>query len=189
MADKRFDPEKAQSLMREERRKALPPEETIKHLQIDEHDTVADLGAGNGYFAIPIAKQTDNQVYAIDIEPKMLEMLKDNAAEAQVANIQYVESDLNRIQLDDDVANKVMISLVMHEVPNPDQTLEEIRRILQPAGKMLVIDWEAVEMEDGPPLHHRISSRTMKNVLERNGFHAEVITLSPEYYAVKAIPQ
>lgn len=189
MTDKRFDPEKAQSLMREERRKALPPEATIKHLQVGAHDAVADLGSGNGYFAVPIAKHTDDWVYAIDIEPKMLEMLKENAAAAQAANIQYVESDLDRIQLDDDVVNKVIISLVMHEVPNPDQTLEEIKRILQPGGQMLVIDWEAVEMEDGPPLHHRISSRTMKNVLERNGFHAEVITLSPEYYAVKAIPQ
>lgn len=124
-------------------------------------------------------------VYAVDIEPKMLGMLKENADQEQLENIQYVESDLDKIQLADDSVNKVMISLVLHEVPNIDQTLDEIKRISKPGGQMLLIEWEAVQTESGPPLHHRISSKEMAVALDKNGFDAEVIPFNP-YYAVKA---
>ncbi|WP_106497989.1 class I SAM-dependent methyltransferase [Lentibacillus sp. Marseille-P4043] len=188
MTDKRFNPEKAQSLMREERRALLPPEEIIEYLHVNANDIVADLGAGNGYFAIPLAKHAES-VYAVDIEPKMLEMLKQNANKETTDNIHYVESDLDHIKLDDNSVNKVMIAFVMHEVPDVDRTLGEIKRILKPGGQMLLLDWEAVETESGPPLHHRISSSEMAKVFERNNFQVEVITLNPGNYAIKAIPK
>ncbi|MFZ3579786.1 class I SAM-dependent methyltransferase [Virgibacillus sp. DJP39] len=63
------------------RKDLLPPDKVLEHLNLNFNDTVADLGAGNGYFTIPIAKSTRDLVYAVDIEPKMLEMLKVNAGE------------------------------------------------------------------------------------------------------------
>lgn len=184
MTDKRFNPEKANVLMNADRKELLPPDKIIGHLNIKSNDTIADLGAGNGYFAIPMAKNAE-RVYAVDIEPKMLNMLKENAEQEQLRNIRYVESDLDQIQLDDNLVNSVMISLVLHEVPNIDKTLSEIKRILKPDGQMLVIEWEAIQTESGPPLHHRISSNEMVTILKRNGFDVEVSPLSP-YYAVKA---
>src|SRR5690625_1347859 len=185
MTDKRFNPAKANVLMSADREKLLPPDQIIGHLDIQSNDTIADLGAGNGYFAIPMAQSTKQFVYAVDIEPKMLEMLKENADQEQLENITYVESDLDRIQLDGESVNKVMISLVLHEVPNLDKTLSEIKRILKPGGEILIIEWEAVQTEAGPPLQHRIASEEMISVLEKNGFAAEVIPLNP-YYAIKA---
>src|SRR5699024_955886 len=185
MTDKRFNPEKANVLMSSDRMELLPPDKIIGHLDIKPSDTIADLGAGNGYFAIPMAQSTKQFIYAVDIEPKMLEMLKENAEQEQLENIQYVESDLDQIQLDDDSVNKVMISLVLHEVPNLDKTLGEIKRILKSGGNILIIEWEAVKTESGPPLHHRIASEEMVSVLKKNGFDAEVIPLNP-YYAIKA---
>lgn len=185
MADKRFNPEKANVLMSADREKLLPPDQIIGHLDIQSNDVIADLGAGNGYFALPMAKSTKQFVYAVDIEPQMLAMLKENANQEQLENITYVESNLDQIQLEADSVNKVMISLVLHEVPDLDKTLSEIKRILKPGGNILIIEWEAVQTESGPPLHHRIASEEMVNVLEKNGFDAEVIPLNP-YYAVKA---
>lgn len=185
MEDKRFDTEKAHVLMSEERKEKLPPNKIIDYLGVEANDTIADLGAGNGYFALPMAKKA-KAVYAVDIAPEMLEMLKVNADQEQLENIQYVESDLDEIQLGDDSVNKVMISLVLHEVPDLDKTLREIKRILQPGGQVLVIEFEAVETESGPPLHHRISADEMVRSLKENGFDAEVISLNPENYAVKA---
>ncbi|WP_246202534.1 class I SAM-dependent methyltransferase [Virgibacillus doumboii] len=168
MTDKRFNPEKAHKLMSADRRKKLPPEEIIRYLDLDQNDTVADLGAGTGYFTIPIAKQT-KEIYAVDIEPKMLGILKENAIQEQLANIHYVESDLDHIRLDDKSVDKVMISLVLHEVPDIKQTLDEIKRILKQGGQLFIIEWEAVETESGPPLNHRIPSNDMKNSMENNG--------------------
>lgn len=186
MTDKRFNPKKANVLMSADRKKLLPPDKIIGHLDIRSNDIIADLGAGNGYFSIPMAKKS-KVVYAVDIEPKMLDMLRENAKQEQLENIRYVESDLDHIQLDDDSVSKAMISLVLHEVPDIDKTLVEIKRILRSRGQMLVIEWEAVQTESGPPLHHRISSKEMITILERNGFDAEVILLNPDNYAVKAM--
>lgn len=186
MTDKRFNPKKANLLMSTDRKELLPPDKIIGHLDIRSNDIIADLGAGNGYFSIPMAKKS-KAVYAVDIEPKMLDMLKGNAKQEQLENIRYVESDLDEIQLDDDSVNKAMISLVLHEIPDTDKTLDEIKRILKTRGQILVIEWEAVQTESGPPLHHRIASKEMITILERNGFDAEVIPLNPDNYAVKAM--
>ena len=83
MTDKRFNPEKANVLMSADRMELLPPDKIIGHLVIKSSDTIADLGAGNGYFAIPMAQSRKQFVYAVDIEPKMLEMLKENARDAK----------------------------------------------------------------------------------------------------------
>jgi ubiquinone/menaquinone biosynthesis C-methylase UbiE len=186
MTEKRFNPEKAQLLMRMERKELLPPEEIVEKLDIKPDHTITDLGAGNGYFAIPMAKRTKELVYAVDIEPKMLGVLKENGGKAQVENIQNVESDLDRIQLNDHSLHKVMISFVMHEVPDIDKTISEIKRILKPGGTIMVIEWEPVQTASGPPFHITISSEEMVKILEENGFDAEIISLNPENYAVKA---
>lgn len=186
ISEKRFNPEKADMLMGLERKKRLPPNKIVGLLNIEPDDAVADLGAGNGYFAIPMAKQSENTVYAVDIEPKMLEMLKENARKEQVENIKYVKSDLDHIQLDDQSVSKVMISLVMHEVPDINRTLREIKRILKPGGMVLIIEWKAVETESGPPVYIRISSEEMVRLLEKKGFVTEVISFYSEYYGVKA---
>src|SRR5699024_4001908 len=60
---------------------------------------LATLVADTGFFTIPMAKQVQ-EVFAVDIEPKMLRMLKENAAKVQLENIHYVESDLGHIRLD-----------------------------------------------------------------------------------------
>ncbi|GAA0601433.1 class I SAM-dependent methyltransferase [Virgibacillus siamensis] len=186
MTDKRFNPEKAHKLMSADRRQKLPPEEVITYFNLDRNDRVADLGAGTGYFTIPMAKRT-KEVFAVDIEPKMLGLLKDIAGGEQVDNIHYVESDLDHIRLDDNSVDKVMISFVIHEVPDINQTLREIKRILIPGGQLFMIEWEAVETESGPPLDHRIPSEDMLRSLDNSGFEAESIQLNPENYAFKAL--
>lgn len=188
MTDKRFNPERAHVLMRAERKELLPPDKIIEHLHVNREDMVADLGAGNGYFTIPIAKRTDKLVYAVDIEPKMLEMLSTRAGEEQLNHIKYVESDLENIQLEDNAVNKIMTAFVIHEVSNIDKALSEIKRILKPGGQVLFIEWEAIETESGPPLHERIPSDELAKILGKNGFSVEVMSLNPVNYGVKAVP-
>lgn len=186
MAGSRFNPNDADKLMSSKRKELIPPSKVIEVLDLNMNETVADLGAGNGYFTIPIAQGTKKIVYAVDIEPKMLGMLKYNAEKEQIENIDYVVGDLENIQLDEHSVNKVFIAFVIHEVPNMDKALCEIKRILKLGGQVLLIEWEAVESEMGPPLHERIPSEKMGEILRRNGFDIEVIDLNPVNYAIKA---
>ena len=186
MTGHRFNPEKADKLMSAERRKLLPIDKVIELLELHAHDTVADLGAGNGYFTIPFAKQTKKSVYAVDIEPKMLELLKMNAEKERLKNIHYIESDLEHIQLEDSSVNKVLIAFVMHEVGNMVNALNEVKRILKPQGKLLILEWEAIESEQGPPLHERIPSKEMEKFLRDHGFDVQASHLNEAVYAMLA---
>jgi ubiquinone/menaquinone biosynthesis C-methylase UbiE len=184
MAGHRFQPEKAGKLISEERKKLLPPEEILKPLNVEKNDMVVDLGAGNGYFTLPLAKQTNNKVYAVDIEPQMLDMLKERAEKEQLHNIEYTESNLEDIQLPNEIADKAFIAFVMHEILQLSKALEEIKRILKPGGKLLVLEWEAVETVSGPPLFERISSKKLLTILNEHDLKGELVSINPAQYGV-----
>ncbi|MEK5441004.1 MULTISPECIES: class I SAM-dependent methyltransferase [unclassified Fredinandcohnia] len=184
MAGHRFNPEKADKLINPDRKKIVDPERIITMLGLTESDKIVDLGAGNGFFTIPFAQTTRDTVYAVDIEQKMLELLKERANKASIENITYIQSDLENIKMEEDTVDKAFIAFVMHEIPNMTKALEEIKRIIKPGGKLLIVDWEAVESEMGPPLHERISSKEMENFLHSNGFQPTVKILHEAVYAV-----
>ncbi|AQQ54860.1 class I SAM-dependent methyltransferase [Planococcus lenghuensis] len=183
---KRFNPENAHLLYNEERRITLPPERVIGYLRVKQNDEVADLGAGNGYFTIPLAQMVSKTVTAVDIEPRMLAMLQENAEREKVGNIQCVQSDLESIPFGDRSFDKVLIAFVIHEVEDPDKVLVEVRRLLKPGGIVLMTEWEAAVTWGGPPSDERIPSGALMAAAGRNGFAAERIRLSPARYAIKA---
>lgn len=184
--EKRFNPENAHLLYSEDRRMALPPERVIEYLRVKKDEEIADLGSGNGYFTIPLARMINKTITAVDIEPRMLTMLKENAEREKVTNIQCIQSDLESLPFSDEAFDKVLIAFAIHEVTNPEKVLMEIRRILKPDGILLLTEWEAAETWGGPPSNERISSDTLMAAAGRNGFSAERIRLNPAQYAIRA---
>ena len=79
MAGKMFSHEKAEKLLDPKRQETVPVEEVIRLLDLNGDEKVIDLGAGNGYLTLPIAKATKDRVTAVDIQPEMLEMLAERA--------------------------------------------------------------------------------------------------------------
>jgi len=179
----RFNPEKADLLLDPRRREKLPPEEILALLEIEKGDIIADLGSGNGYFTVPIAEKTGTTVYAVDIEPKMLDSLMDHAAKADVKNIQPVTSDLAQIKLPNHSVDKIFSSMVMHEISSLNAVIGEIKRIVRPNAKLLILDWEAIEMKAGPPLKVRIPSEKLKAIFEAHHFRVEKRMINSGVYA------
>ena len=186
MSGKQFDPGKAEVLFSEERRTLLPTEAVLQHLKLNSADAVADLGAGNGYFTIPMAKKVDGPVYAVDIEPKMLALLKERAAKEGLGNVEYIVSDLENIPLSEGSVDKVMAAFVIHEVPDVAKAIHEAKRVLKPGGTLMIVEWEKVETAVGPPLEDKISSQEMAELLGQNGFIPEVVRLNDRHYAAVA---
>ena len=184
----RFNPENVQKLHEPKRQKLLPAAEIIRDFGIGRGDKVADLGAGSGYFTIPIAKETGEDVYAVDIEPKMLDVLKERATADKVENIRYVVSDLEKIPLDNNTVDKMVAAFVLHEVENLSNALDEMKRILKPGGNVLVLEWEAVDSEIGPPISERIPSDGLVETLGRHGFDAKLSHPSEAHYTVVLTP-
>lgn len=187
MNSKRFNPKDADKLMSAERLEKLQPEKIIDSLDVGNEDSIADLGSGTGAFTIPLAKRTKNPVYAIDIEPEMLEQLNKNATAENLTNIKLLMSNLENINLPDESVSRVLNTFVIHEVDEINHTIEEMKRILTPGGIIVLADWEAVETESGPPLEIRIPSTKIEELLKESGFDTEIVYSGPEHYVVKAI--
>lgn len=170
MSDRRFDPTKMSKLDNPERRKALPPEELLKMIQIGDQDSVLDLGAGTGYFAIPAAQMTRGTIYALDVEPQMLTFIEERVEEQGIRNINLVEGVIEEIPLADESVNHVLASFVLHEVEPLSKGLEEIHRVLKKGGSCFCLEWEKKPMEQGPPLNHRIHSEEMEKAFKKTGF-------------------
>lgn len=179
----RFNPEKAGKLLNSERKQLISPDTVMDLLGLGRDDIVADLGAGNGYFTVPIAAHTDKTVYAVDIEPKMLELLREHAAIDHVNNIKYIESNLENIPIPDQEVEKILIAFVIHEVPDRIKVYQELGRIKKQGGKIVIVDWQAVELKMGPPLHEKIPSSELKKELEENGFEVEILNINENIYA------
>lgn len=188
MIQKRMDPARADVLFSEERKALLPPDSVIDQLAIRPADRVLELGAGNGYFTIPLAKRMPEAVIAVDIQPEMIALLKQQAEKEGLKNIEYVESSLEEIPLGPNTADKIFAAFSIHEADNLSQAVREMKRILKPAGQLLIVEWEAVTTENGPPFLGKIPIEEIVPVLQLNGFDVTVRRLNPVHYAIHAMP-
>ncbi|MCL6600366.1 MAG: methyltransferase domain-containing protein [Alicyclobacillus macrosporangiidus] len=182
----RFDPKHVAKLDNPERRKLLPPEDILNRLDVQPHHAVADVGCGPGYFTIPLARMTRGRVYGIDVSSDMLALLANRAAEAGLTHIEQVQAPAEHIPLPDASVDRILCSLVLHEVDDLDQTLAEFRRLLKPGGRVMVIEWEKKPMEAGPPMHERIEAVELETKVQAAGFQTDIWRPNPQHYIVLA---
>lgn len=185
---KKFKANNMEKLDNPLRRKMLPPYEVIKGLNIKEGQYIADLGCGIGYFSIPFAKTVgeNGKVYAIDINSMMLEETSRRAKEEKLTNIETVLSSENNSKIKNSSVDVVFTATVFHEVDSPKEFLEECKRILKKGGSLIILDWNKVEEEFGPPIHNRIDVEVVKNFISEVGLKTiDVQYIGESFYIVK----
>jgi ubiquinone/menaquinone biosynthesis C-methylase UbiE len=175
MHDRRFAASQARRLDDPARRVWLPPAEVLGALGLRAGDTVADVGAGTGYFALPMAKAVGpkGKVYAVDAQPEMLEWLKQKLDEAGLANVELVQAEAEQTTLPASSCDIYFQANVWHELDDCGAAVREARRVLKAGGKAAILDWRPdVEPEGGPPLAHRIEPSHAMEHLRAAGFYA-----------------
>lgn len=118
------------------------PQEVLDELQVRLGDTVADVGAGRGYFSFQLARRVGarGKVYAVDVDSTSLEELNRRAAEREVANIQTVVSDDDDPKLPPEQLDRILIVNSYHEFRHHQAMLNALFRALKPGGRMAIID-------------------------------------------------
>lgn len=169
-----FKPSEAHKLDDPERLKWLPPAEIVEVADFRPGMTVADIGAGTGCFAIPIARAVapTGKVYAVDLQPEMLELLAEKlAAPDAPSNIAPVSASASRTRLPDASCDVVFLANLWHELDDRAGALREFARILKPEGRLVLIDWrhDAVR-PPGPPAEHRVPMLEAIRMLEFDGW-------------------
>ncbi|MGG4169124.1 class I SAM-dependent methyltransferase [Rossellomorea vietnamensis] len=179
-----FEHHKASKLLDPKRQELVPVDQVLELLQLKQDDIVADLGCGNGYLTLPIAKKVDTKVQAVDLQQEMLEYLKHRAGEENIDNIVYVKSSLEYLSFNKGTLDKTVSAFVLHEVPDLIKVFQDLHDMLKDDGRWLILDWEAVESEMGPSLEERIPSEELERQLNSAGFKTTVGHLAPSVYYI-----
>src|SRR5439155_13005289 len=115
-------------LERPEREEEEKPERLLGALQLKPGAVVADLGAGTGYYSWRLAKAVGEKglVYAVDIQPEMLELLAKKMAERNVTNVKGVLGTITDPKLPDHSVDLVLLVDVYHEFDHPFEMLQAV---------------------------------------------------------------
>lgn len=159
MKERRFHASQAHRLDAPDRLAWLPPAEVVAAAGAHPGDVIADIGAGTGYFALPLAQVAGPQglVYAVDAQQQMLDLLKFKLPASAGGNIHLVQAEADATGLANASCTLAFLANVWHEFDDRALVLAEVRRILRPHGRIAIVDWRPdVERESGPPLEHRL---------------------------------
>lgn len=173
MTDKRFNPSQAHRLDAPERLIWLPPAEILQALDLKKGESIADIGAGTGYFSLPMSKAVapTGDVYAVDAQKEMLALLSKKTKQHGAPNVHPVLAEADHTTLADGSCNLVFMANVWHEFADRMAVLREALRILKRPGRVAILDWRPdVEREPGPPLEHRIPAADAAAEVRAAGF-------------------
>jgi len=163
----------------------LNPAETLKRAGLTSDMTICDIGAGTGVFAFPAAEITCDMVYALDISDDMLEILETRKKERGADNLVVQKVQGAKLPLEDHLCDMAIMVTVLHELEEPEVLLNEIRRILRPNGKLIIVEFYKRETPMGPPPNHRISQEQTEELCHRVGYlTADQFSLGENFYSI-----
>lgn len=154
-----------------QRERLIPPEVLISQMPIHNNHTLLDVGAGSGFFTIPMAERTSNKVYAMDPDKRMLSVIEAKAKEKGLHNIEPLQETIENLSLQNDSIDFVMASLILHEVTSLTIALTKIFEVLSVGGHLLCLEYEKDDLIiEGPPMSIRIKSEELEKTLLTVGF-------------------
>jgi arsenite methyltransferase len=163
------------------------PDEVIRALDLAPTMTVADVGAGTGYFAVRLARVVpQGQVIATDLEPDMVRYLDERAAREQLPNLRAVQATASKSGLAAGSVDAILIVDVWHHIGSRTCYARDLATALRPRGKLVIVDFK-LDATRGPPAAMRLAPEQIIADLVSAGFTATVSpTTLPDQYIVVA---
>lgn len=150
----------------EDRAKNLQIDRVMDILKITDGKTVADIGAGSGWFTVRAAKRVGNsgKVFAVEINQEYVNYINDRAEKEGFENIQTILGTEDDPKLPADAVDAVLILKTYHEIGQPIKVLENLRKSLKKDALIGIID------KDGNGDDHGIKQEVVIEELKRAGF-------------------
>lgn len=164
------------------------PDEVIAALQLKAGQVACDIGAGPGYFALRLARGLgeSGRVFAVDVEPPMLEILRKRIESAGARNVTPVLALPDDALLPRGACDLILIVDTYHHFADGPAYLRVLSRSLRPGGRIVNIDFHKRELPMGPPVDHKISREAFLKDAQAAGLAlvAEHSFLTYQYFLV-----
>lgn len=154
------------------------PQSNISQFNLQHGARVADIGVGSGFYSIEAARAIGpgGRVYAIDVQKDLLTRLKNEAHRQHLSNIEVFWGDAEKIggtKLASGLVDAAIVSNILFQVPDKTHLAEEVKRILKPKGRVLIIDWSDSYSAGGPPQKDLFNVDAARSLFEGVGLHYE----------------
>ena len=157
-------------LERESRETEEQPNTTVQQLELKPDDVVADIGAGTGYFSFGIAEKVpEGKVYAVDIQPEMLDAVNFLKQENNIANVETILGKEDNPNLPPASIDLAFMVDAYHEFAYPREMMAGIYQTLKPGGRVVLLEYR----KENPmimikPLH-KMTQKQVKKELKAVG--------------------
>ena len=143
----------------------------IKNMEIKTDDTIADIGAGSGYHVFRMAPLAENGlVYAVDIQPEMLEAIELKKGSKRVSNVETVLGSEKSINLPKNSLDKILLVDVYHEFSYPAEMVESIKNALKSNGQLFLIEYRGEDLSVPIKKIHKMTVKQSIKEMEAAGF-------------------
>jgi ArsR family transcriptional regulator len=134
---------------------------------------IADLGAGEGAFALLLAQRA-KKVIAVDTSAKMIEVGREQALRHGLDNVEYRLGDMEELPIDSASVDLVFFSQSLHHALHPERAVTEAARILVPCGRIVILDLVKHRFEEARELYADewlgFSETELESMLEKAAF-------------------
>lgn len=148
------------------------PDELVRELGLRAGQTACDIGAGPGYFTLRLAAAVGEtgRVFAVDVEPAILDALRQRIEAAGARNVTPVLALGSDPLIPPGACDVVLIVDTYHHFPERTRYLRGLRRALRDGGVVVNVDYEKKPTPVGPPLDHRVSREQFLAEAREAGF-------------------
>ncbi|MGC4055986.1 MAG: class I SAM-dependent methyltransferase [Paludibaculum sp.] len=162
-------------LDRDNREREENPQLAVKLLEIPTGAVVADVGAGSGYYTELLSKRVGptGKVYASDLQPGMLRLIRERIRDKGLANVEVVQASEDNPRLPETALDLILLVDVYHEFSKPQQMLRAIRTALKPGGRLVLLEFRKEDASVPIREEHKMSVAGVRAELEPEGFRFE----------------
>jgi ubiquinone/menaquinone biosynthesis C-methylase UbiE len=175
----------AEWLERSEREEEERPDLLLNALKLKPGDAVADIGAGTGYYTRRLAKLVGEKglVYAVDIQPEMLELLTNKMAELKIRNVRPVLGAIDDPKLPPASVDLILMVDVYHEFDHPYEMARAMSNSLKPGGRMVFVEFRGEDPKIPiKPVHKMAETQVRKEMAVQPLEWVETIEVLPRQH-------
>jgi arsenite methyltransferase len=168
------------------------PDEVIAALDLKAGETLADIGAGSGYFSFRFARKLGDsgRVYAVDINPDMILHMNRHIRDNKIKNVTTILSTPDDPLLQDTSINRFFICDTWHHIQNRPQYIAHMKKMLKPGGQIIIVDYKKKQLPVGPPPEMKLAKKEVISEMEGNGFKlAKEHAFLPYQYFLVFVPK